>query len=487
MPLTGINWASRPTVQLVADINGGAGPASTHQASNAWHELSAVLTAADDDFNQTMTTAMGSWEGPGAESAQASLSPFSEWAATAQAIARELNLQTEGHVGAFTATRVSMPSMPEVLATEAVKDNMLDKAVGLLTGIPTPGEVAEVVAAEQQLQSAAAMTFYDAAASRFTEYTPFLPAPLLTVAVVPTSTSSGAVAYNGLGAHYSQDYTSTMTAGAGGSAGTVGAGSSGGTHSAHAGGTGSAAGNSSGGSLVSGAHSGGAVGGGASNGSHSQSTGSYGSGSSGSSFSGGSAAAHGGGSPAGTARTYSAASSVSGPAGTESGSHAERGLAAGSGAGSVGHGEAGRSGGGPSLGGGLRDGGLRGRSSGGIGAFAPGSGAGGSFSSGGGAGGSGGSGGAGSVSSASDTATRGSLSSSTSGGGGAADGGARGLGNAGSTAAGGRGGVGSGAGAGGGRSEEDQEHETPDYLKDLEHFSDGRVVAPPVIGVDDVS
>ncbi|MGZ4517569.1 MAG: hypothetical protein ACXVXN_06560 [Mycobacteriaceae bacterium] len=51
----------------------------------------------------------------------------------------------------------------------------------------------------------------------------------------------------------------------------------------------------------------------------------------------------------------------------------------------------------------------------------------------------------------------------------------------------GRGGVGSGmgTGAGLGNSDDDQEHEIPDYLKDLEHFSDGRVVAPPVIGVDD--
>jgi hypothetical protein len=42
-----------------------------------------------------------------------------------------------------------------------------------------------------------------------------------------------------------------------------------------------------------------------------------------------------------------------------------------------------------------------------------------------------------------------------------------------------------GTGAGLGNSEDDQEHEIPDYLKDLEHFSDGRVVAPPVIGIDD--
>lgn len=31
---------------------------------------------------------------------------------------------------------------------------------------------------------------------------------------------------------------------------------------------------------------------------------------------------------------------------------------------------------------------------------------------------------------------------------------------------------------------EDDEHQTPDYLKQFEHFADGRTVAPSVIGAD---
>jgi len=46
-------------------------------------------------------------------------------------------------------------------------------------------------------------------------------------------------------------------------------------------------------------------------------------------------------------------------------------------------------------------------------------------------------------------------------------------------------GSGMGGGAGRGNGQDDDEHEIPDYLKDREHFSDERVVAPPVIGVDD--
>ncbi|MEO6880727.1 MAG: PPE family protein, partial [Mycobacteriaceae bacterium] len=40
-------------------------------------------------------------------------------------------------------------------------------------------------------------------------------------------------------------------------------------------------------------------------------------------------------------------------------------------------------------------------------------------------------------------------------------------------------------GAGAHRGEDDTEHETPDYLKSFEYFEDGRLVAPPVIGVFD--
>jgi len=44
-----------------------------------------------------------------------------------------------------------------------------------------------------------------------------------------------------------------------------------------------------------------------------------------------------------------------------------------------------------------------------------------------------------------------------------------------------------GAGVARGTGQDDEEHDIPDYLKDLEHFSDGRVVAPPVIGAADES
>ena len=39
-----------------------------------------------------------------------------------------------------------------------------------------------------------------------------------------------------------------------------------------------------------------------------------------------------------------------------------------------------------------------------------------------------------------------------------------------------------GGAAGGGQ--DDEEHHTPAYLKNFEHFSDGRVVIPAVLGAD---
>jgi PPE-repeat protein len=87
MPLTGVNWASRPTVKLVTDINGGPGPASSIEAGAAGRALSAVLSEADDDFTSATKLAMGNWEGPAADSARTALMPFSEWATAAGTIA----------------------------------------------------------------------------------------------------------------------------------------------------------------------------------------------------------------------------------------------------------------------------------------------------------------------------------------------------------------------------------------------------------------
>ncbi|MGZ4524614.1 MAG: PPE domain-containing protein [Mycobacteriaceae bacterium] len=426
MPLTGVNWASRPTVKLVTDINDGPGPASSIEAGAAWRALSAVLSEADDDFTSATKLAMGSWEGPAADSARTALMPFSEWATVAGTIAHQLSAQTTAHGDAFSATKAGMPSLPEVLATEAVKDNIVDKTVGLLTGVPTPGEVAEVVAAEQQTQSALAMMSYDVTSSTLTTYTPFMPAPILTTEVVPTSAAANTVTYGHLGQHHAQDYSSTMSAGASGSASATNGGSVDGGHWAAAGGSGAT---HAAGSTASGAGSAGLG---------------SGSGSVGTSFTGGShsaaaglGAGDSGAAGAGPTRTPSASGSFGGP-----------GLA---GAGLAGAGGAGR------------------------------------FGSWGGVGGSGAS--SGSVASAFETASRSSLSAGAhSSGGAAGDSSARGLGGASDSAATrGRGGVGSGmgTGAGLGNSDDDQEHEIPDYLKDLEHFSDGRVVAPPVIGVDD--
>jgi hypothetical protein len=39
-------------------------------------------------------------------------------------------------------------------------------------------------------------------------------------------------------------------------------------------------------------------------------------------------------------------------------------------------------------------------------------------------------------------------------------------------------------GAGHSGNNEDDEHDTPGYLRQFEHFSDGRTVAPSVIGAD---
>lgn len=453
MPLTGVNWAARPAIKLVADINDGPGPGPTQHAADAWRELSAALTHADTEFTATMNFAMGNWEGPGAESAREALTPFAEWAAAAESLADRLSAETALQAETFSATKAAMPSMAEVLTTAAVQDAVGGKVVGLLTGVPIPGEVAEVAAAEQQARAALAMATYDAASASITDYVPVQPAPVLTAGVAPSGSSSSASAtHNGFGDGYAPNYVSTMAAGV---AAFAGAGDGGGAAAPVPGAGGSTHPVGAGGIHPAGAGTAGAGG-------------------------------PGGISPGGirtTAASIALGAAGSATLGGVSHSVAAAGLGAGGG-GAMGAGAFG-AGSGRSCG---AEGGGR--------AAMPGAGAGRAFGGGSGTSGAGfgavsGSGMPGEPSSAAtrEVSARGPLGAGgASGVGVSTEGtGPRGLGAAGSAVTGGRGGAGTGMGPGGtrGSGQEDQEHEVPDYLKDLEHFSDGRVVAPPVIGADD--
>jgi len=511
MTYTGVNWAALPALKMSTDVYDGPGPGSTHEAAGAWRALSAGLAEAHAEFTSVTQFAMGNWEGPAADSAHVALSPFGDWAAAAGATADRLSAETDFQGEAYSATKAAMPSPAEVVQVEAVKDNPVDKVVGLLTGVPTPGEVAEGVAAAQQAEAAMAMTSYDVTVSMFNSYEPFQPAPRLTAGVISANGASGqAATYGDFGSGAAQLFASTMTAGAtyhptggdaaGGSGGGAHTAASGGTHATAWGGsaTGSAdntAGFPGGGSHSGGAHTAaaaaglgaggagalgaGSLGAGASNarrfGAGGSAAAGFGVGGSGAGGfgargfgAGGSGAAEAGGSGArgsgaGGSRTFAAAEAYSRPAGApgsagaprSAGSAAEAGGARGAG---FGPGEGG------AVGGSSRAAGLGSAAAGGAQS--------------------------GSAATAAEGSVRGPLSAGgTSGVGAAGESlGPRGVGGtAGTSAAGARGGSGAGAGTGRGNGQDDDEHDIPDYLKDLEHFTDGRVVAPPVIGADDPS
>jgi len=494
MTLTGVNWASRPTMQLVSDIDNGPGPASTQESADAWRALSAGLTAADAEFTSAMKLAMGSWEGPAADAAQAALVPFSQWAAVADAMATRISAEAAINAEAFSATKAAMPSPPEVAAVAAVKDNPVDKVVGLLTGVPTPGEVAEGVTAAQQAEAAAAMAGYDVATSIFDDsHQTFQPAPILTTGVISAGTAPGAGArYGYFGGGSAQHYAATMSAGAtgGGSpaggpttggpttggptaggptaGGPTAGASAGGGHFAGAGGTHVAA---AGGSTAD--SGGGGLGGTAGGGSRS-------SGHHSTAVAAGLGAGGAGALGTGSARTFSASDALGPPAGGIDGATRAGHAGAGPGGGAPGAGVAGA---GAARGAGNR---RRGAAGGRGGA----DGLGGSRAAGLGGAGSADGGLSGSAATTAEGSVRGPLSAggTSAVGTGGENLGSRGAGGgAGSASTGGRGGGGSGMGAGGGRGnrQDEDEHEIPDYLKDREHFSDGRVVAPAVIGADD--
>ncbi|WP_127781660.1 PPE domain-containing protein [Rhodococcus sp. X156] len=483
---TGINWASRPTVQLVGDINGGAGPSSAVEAATAWRALSAALTQADEDFHSAMKVAMGGWEGPAAEEARSALSPFADWATAADAMAHKLGAQTARHSTTFLATRAAMPSMPEVVATQSVRDNLIDRAVGLMTGVPTPGEVAEAKAATQQAEAVAAMNRYDAATSSTATTVPLQPAPRLTAGVVPV-TAPPAPVDPGQGDGRAPGYFPPLppaSPGSGSAPGQPGSPSPGIHHfepspQTHPAGVGEPPPAGAGHGPGSGGHGpgGGGPGGSGPGGSGpGTSTGPQGSGGPGHGTApGGSSGVGGAGSggqpggpgsaPAGGSSGAGAAATAAGAAGLGVGARAAGvspstgALSGGSGttaadqgrAGQVGNAGVGNSvtGKAPSAGAhgrlgpvGLGEGGARGPVGSGVSAVgAPGE--------------------------------TGAARPGGPAAGAASEPGARGGAAA-----------GVGAGARGANGQDDDEHAVPDYLKDLDHFTDGRVVAPPVIGAD---
>ena len=446
MTSTGVNWASRPAMKLVADVYNGPGPASTYEAADAWRALSAGLAAAETEFAEAMKLARGNWEGPAADTAQAALAPISAWATTAGAIANALSAEAAFNADAFSATKAAMPSPEEVAAVAAVKDNPVDKVVGLLTAVPTPGEVAESVAAAQQAQAAIAMTGYEASTGLVDSYLTLEAPPPLSTAVISGNGASQ------LAAAPTSAWTAQLPAagsadGSGGSDGSAGGSAESG--SAESGGAGSDGAGSDGAASVGRGPTGGSSAFGDMRGTHSAG-------------SAGSTAASPGGVSSGGG---------SAPGGTGAGSHgggsqsigASAGLGAGAGALGLG---ASRGFSGEEA--------LR-RSKRGLA---------GTRSTGGGV--------SGSTASTDEDTAPGPLSASSTGAVGVSGEtvGTRAVGAVtGSAAPGGRGsgdlGAGSWAGHNYGQNEDEDEHAIPDYLKDLEHFTDGRVVAPPVIGADD--
>jgi hypothetical protein len=51
-------------------------------------------------------------------------------------MATRISAEAAFNAEAFSATKAAMPSPGEVAAVSAVKDNPVDKVVGLLTGVP---------------------------------------------------------------------------------------------------------------------------------------------------------------------------------------------------------------------------------------------------------------------------------------------------------------------------------------------------------------
>lgn len=455
---TGVNWASRDALAIVLALKGGAGTEPPSQAAQAWSVMQAALVAADDDFQVAMGNAKKGWEGEAADAAISRMSPFRGWSDAAGTMSDSLSSSANAYGTAFVTARNGVPSETEVTTARGMQ--AFSKVIA--TNMPSPAtmmnaQAADAVVAEQNQQAAMYMTFYDGLASMATKPVEFPEAPQMTAGSGGGAGGgdAGHTTYDGIGGGAVTGYSATTTPASVGTTPQTSGWAPESTISqvnqpTSTAQTGTVTGTTGGSTPTSSA---------------------------------GYAPITGGAGAGGGAGTVAAGA---GGRGAHSATPVTGGAAAGTGA----AGAAGRRGGSTGAGsvGGASAAGLAGGASG-RGGSGSGSGAGRGGVS--GAGGRGGSGGVGSRGVLGESVGRGGVPGEggrpggLAGSGGTAGEGVTGRGGAAGGGGVGRGGAGMGAGgAGGRRGQDDDEHETPDYLKDFEHFEDGRVVAPPVIGAD---
>ncbi|MFC4606140.1 PPE domain-containing protein [Rhodococcus kronopolitis] len=172
---TGVLWLPRGATANSTALNAGVGPTALTAASTAWAALSAGLADAAATMTTVLAELAAGWEGVAADAALARLVPFQVWTQEASAMAAATAGRAAAEAAAHTVARLAMPSLAEIAAVKTAK--LVAHTVG--GSLAGAGAAAEAADRAMDVRAGLVMEAYEAASTAAATPQTFTPPPPL--------------------------------------------------------------------------------------------------------------------------------------------------------------------------------------------------------------------------------------------------------------------------------------------------------------------
>lgn len=185
------HWQAMSLAKMYGDINGGDGYETTAASATMWGEVATQLEDVADRVRALTRGAAADWQGSGADAMSLSHNQFDTWAQDARdlstAAIQAANIQST----LFTDTR---PRIEAPGDASQHQDNLLTRGASFIPGITTDQEHFEQGESDKQKAAAAAMASYDGSVSTQANRGYFSTPPVLAVSVAANPVSPALVA-----------------------------------------------------------------------------------------------------------------------------------------------------------------------------------------------------------------------------------------------------------------------------------------------------
>ncbi|MGA9872787.1 MAG: PPE domain-containing protein [Rhodococcus sp. (in: high G+C Gram-positive bacteria)] len=157
--VTGVVWFPRTATVNATSLLGGAGAAPLVTAAAAWQSVSVAYADASITVGRVMAVLAAGWEGEAANAAHARLGAFLAWTNESAAKAAQISGLAASESAAYTAAALTMPNPVEIAAVKTAKYTAYSTG-GALNG---SAEALEVVDRALDVRATLVMEAYEAA------------------------------------------------------------------------------------------------------------------------------------------------------------------------------------------------------------------------------------------------------------------------------------------------------------------------------------